>query len=77
MVYLWGSSQRTACELQSVNTSDSSVVIGNMDPALYYSVVVQVSTAAGTREELRSLPGEFQPMLFSIPYSHLCIYKYS
>ena len=66
VVYLQGNSQRTACELQSVNTSDSSVVIGNLDPASYYSVVVQVRTAAGTREELKSQPGELQPMLFVI-----------
>ena len=60
-------SQRTDRAALSVNTRDSSVVIGNLDPASYYSFVVQVSTAAGTSEELRSQPCEFQPMLLSCP----------
>ena len=67
MVYLLSTSQRTARAVPSINTSGSSVVIGNLDPTSYYSVVVQVSTAAGTTEELKSQPGEFQPILFSDP----------
>ena len=67
MVFWERSSQRTDRAALSVNTNDSSVVIGNLDPTSYYSIVVQVSTAAGTSEELRSLPGEFQPLLLSCP----------
>ena len=68
MVYLLSNSQRTACDFQSVDTSDSSVVIGNLDPASYYSVIVQVGTAIGTSEELRSQHGEFLTLDFWILY---------
>ena len=65
MVFWERVSQRTTRAVPSINTSGSSVVIGNLDPASYYSVVVQVSTAAGTSEELKSQPGEFQSIFFN------------
>ena len=69
VVYLLSNSQQTACDFRSVDTSDSSVVIGNLNPTSYYSIVVQVSTAAGTSEELRSQPGEFLTLALWVLYS--------
>ena len=60
VVYLWSNSQRTARAVPSVRTSESSVNITSLDPSTFYYIVVQVTTAAGTSEELKSEPGEFE-----------------
>ena len=69
VVYLLSSSQRTACDFRTVDTSDSNVVIGNLNPYYYYSIVVQIRTAAGTSEEVRSQPGEFLTLALWVLYS--------
>ena len=60
MVYLLSNSQRTARAVPSVRTSKSSVNITSLDASVSYSIMVQATTAAGTSEELKSEPGEFE-----------------
>ena len=62
---------RVARAVNTVNTTNSSVVIGDLDPTTEYTFTVDVGTAGG---KLRSslTPGKFiQDRVF---YEHACVY---